>query len=110
MWHYKVHEGTTPCQTQLFLRNTYTFENPNDGPCNEVSEKSASCLRRLKNWFRTTMSQTKPNYLILLLIHKNKTDELKLIDIANQFFQGYENKEFNFGKLTANDFPKLLPI
>ena len=56
------------------------------------------------------MSQTKPNYLILLLIHKNKTDEIELIDIANQFFQGYENKEFNFGKLTANDFPKLLPI
>ena len=55
---------------------------------NAVSERSASCLRRLKNWLRTATSQERLNYLILLSVHKNKTDELKLTDIAKQFCQG----------------------
>ena len=77
---------------------------------NPVSKRSASCLRRLKNWLRSTMSQERLNYLMLLSIHKNKFDELKLIDIANQFCQGNRDNEFMFGKSTINDSSKLLPI
>ena len=76
---------------------------------NAVSESSASTLKLLKNWLLTTMSHERFNFLMLLLIHKNKTDELKLIDIANQFCQGNRDSEFTLGKFTTNDFSKLLP-
>ena len=33
-WHYKIHEEIVPFHTQLFLRNSYNFENLNDSPCN----------------------------------------------------------------------------
>ena len=56
------------------------------------------------------MSQESLNHLTLLSINKNKIEELKLIDIANQFCLGNQDREFTFGKFTTNDFPKLLPI
>ena len=49
------------------------------------------------------MSQERLNYLMLLSIHKNKTDELKLIDVANQFCQG--NRVW---KIHNKRFPKSI--
>ena len=38
---------------------------------NAVSERSASAMRRLKNWLRSTMSQERLNHCMLLSIHKD---------------------------------------
>ena len=71
-----------------------------------VSERSASQLRRVKTWLRTTMSQEGLNYLMLLLrttmsqerlnylmllsAHKEKTYELDLIKVAHDFLKEIE--------------------
>ena len=49
---------------------------------NAVSERSFSCLRRLKSYLRTTMSQSRLNNVMVLHVHKNLTDKLSLVDIG----------------------------
>ena len=45
---------------------------------NAVSERSPSSMPRIKNWLRTTVSQERLNYGMLLSIHKEKTVEVNL--------------------------------
>ena len=76
---------------------------------NVVSERSASQLRRVKTWLRTTMSQERLNYL-LLSTHKEKTDTLDLIKVANDFCEGNRDRFSSFGVFAEEDFLKLSPI
>ena len=46
---------------------------------NVVSERSASSLRRIKNWLRTSMMHGRLNHCMLLAMYKEKTDNLSLI-------------------------------
>ena len=55
---------------------------------NAVSERSFSCLRRLKSYLRFTMSQSRLNNVMVLHVHKNLTDKLSLVDIGNDFISG----------------------
>ena len=73
---------------------------------NAVSERSASQLRRVKTWLRTTMSQERLNYLMLLSTHKEKTDELDLIKVAHDFCEGNRDRFSSFGVFTE-DFPQF---
>ena len=41
---------------------------------NAVSERSFSCLRRLKSYLRATMSQSRLNNVMVLHVHENLTD------------------------------------
>ena len=50
-----------------------------------TAECSFSALRRLKTFLRSSMLQTTLNYVMLLHVHKEKTDELDLLQIANNF-------------------------
>ena len=45
---------------------------------NAVSEISASALRRIKMYLRTTMQQARLNSLMILHVHKERTDTLSL--------------------------------
>ncbi len=54
---------------------------------NASSERSFSALRRVKNYLRTTMTQERLNYLMLLHVHKEKTDELDLKKLLNEFVE-----------------------
>ena len=45
---------------------------------NATSERSFSALRCLKSYLRTTMSQEQLNFLMLLYVHKDRTDALDL--------------------------------
>ena len=45
---------------------------------NAVSERSTLALHRVKTYLRTTMGQSQLNHLIILPIHKERTDELSL--------------------------------
>ena len=49
-----------------------------------TSERSFSALRRVKTYLRATMKQDHLNYLMLLHVHKDKTDELDLKLLVNE--------------------------
>jgi predicted unusual protein kinase regulating ubiquinone biosynthesis (AarF/ABC1/UbiB family) len=49
---------------------------------NAVSQRSFSALKRLKTYLRSTMKQDRLNYLLLLHVHKNCTDELSLTSVG----------------------------
>lgn len=59
---------------------------------NAVSERGFSAMRRIKSFLRSTMSQQRLNHLMVLSVHKEKCDKLKLSEIANDFVSGNENR------------------
>ena len=52
---------------------------------NATSERCFSALRRLKTWLRATTVQQRINWCMLLHVHKDRTDQLTLPDIVNEF-------------------------
>ena len=52
---------------------------------NAVSERSASALRRVKTYLRSTMHQDRLNHLMIMHVHKAETDALKLESCVNEF-------------------------
>lgn len=52
---------------------------------NATTERSFSSLRRIKTYLRSTMKQKKLNGLMILHIHKESVDKLKLVNIAREF-------------------------
>ena len=50
---------------------------------NATSEHSFSALRRIKNYLRSTMSQSRLNHLMLLYYHQDLTDELNMKEVAS---------------------------
>ena len=50
-----------------------------------ADERSFSTARRLKSWLRSRMNQERFSNLTVLKIHKERTDRLSTIDIANEF-------------------------
>ena len=52
---------------------------------NAVSEQSFSAFCRLKTWLRSTTSQAQLNWSIILHIHKERTDRLPMLSVANFF-------------------------
>ena len=59
---------------------------------NAVSERSASTLRRIKNWLQTSMTQRKLNHCMLLAIYKEMRGKLSLIDVAGEFCFGSDER------------------
>ena len=52
---------------------------------NAISKRSFSALKRVKTYLRTTTIQRRLNYLMLLHVHKDKTDNIDLKEISNDF-------------------------
>ena len=52
---------------------------------NVTSERSFSAMRQVKTYLRSTMRQERPNNLMLLHVHNERTDLLKLAEITNEF-------------------------
>ena len=52
---------------------------------NAVSKRSASGVRRIKNYLRATMSQVHFNNLLVLHVHKDRTDKLNMKTCLNDF-------------------------
>ena len=65
---------------------------------NATSERSFSALRRVKNYLRSTMTQQRLNNLLVLHVHKDITNNLKLKDIAKEFVGESEHRQNIFGK------------
>ena len=74
---------------------------------NAVSERSASAIRRIKNWLRSTMSQERLNHCMLFSIHKEKTDEINLKNVTNVFCEANEKRRRTFGIFCDEDFLQL---
>ena len=74
---------------------------------NAVSERSFSALRRVKNYLRSSMTQERLNHLLLLHTHKQLTDSIDLIAVANEFVALSEHRLSLFGKFSDAD---ILPI
>lgn len=66
---------------------------------NATSERSFSCLRRLKTYLRNSMSQARLNNLMILNIHRDKTDSLDLKAVAREFISKSERRLAVFGKI-----------
>ena len=64
---------------------------------NATSERSFSALRRVKTYLRTTMTQNRLNHLMVLHVHKERTDSLDLMNIAREFVTGREGRLRMFG-------------
>ena len=62
-----------------------------------AGERCFSSDRRLKTWLRSMMTQTRFSNLRILNTHKQITDKLCLIDVANEFAALHENRKTNFG-------------
>ena len=67
-------------------------------------ERSFSTARRLKTWLRSTMTQIRFSNLTILHTHKERTDKLCLLDIANEFSGSNDNRKRNFGHFRESDF------
>jgi hypothetical protein len=71
-----------------------------------VSERSFSALKRVKSHLRTTTSENRLNSLLLLHVHKDRTDNLDLIAVANQFAAPTHRSDVFGGKFTPVDFSR----
>ena len=74
---------------------------------NAVIERSFSSLRRLKTYLRSTMGDKRLQNLMLLHIHKELTDSINLVDVANKVFEKCDKRKKMFGTFTDRDIDKV---
>jgi hypothetical protein len=68
---------------------------------NSTSERSFSTLQRIKTYIRSTMRQDRLNDLMILHVHKEKTDEINLQSVVRDFcFR--ENRQNIFWTIQIN--------
>ena len=61
-------------------------------------QRSFSAMRRVKTYLRSTMTQERLNNLMILHVHKEFTDALDLVQVANEFVRANESRLRSFGK------------
>lgn len=62
-----------------------------------TAERSFSALRRIKDYLRSTMTQARLNHLIVMHVHKERTDNLNIVDIAETFVSLNNRRSTFFG-------------
>ena len=62
-----------------------------------TAERSFSALRRIKDYLRSTMTQKRLNHLIIMHTHKDKTEDINMIDIAKTFICFNDRRRSFFG-------------
>ena len=67
---------------------------------NATSERSFSALRRAKSYLQSTMKQERLNNIMMLHVHKDRTDSLDLREVANEFVSYREQRKTVFGKFS----------
>ena len=65
---------------------------------NALSERSFSSLRRVKSYLRSTMTQARLNHAMVLHVHRDLTDNLSLVEVANDFVSKSEHRRTQFGR------------
>ena len=73
---------------------------------NSTSERSFSAMRRAKSYLQSTILQSRLNNIMMLHVHKDRTDKLNLIDVANDFVHGSSHRLELFGRFQEDDKQK----
>ena len=73
---------------------------------NAESERSFSAMRRVKNDLRSCMSEDRLNHLMLLHVHKHRTDALHIVKVANRFTAAAFGRD-TFGSFSALDLSRV---
>ena len=63
-----------------------------------AGERTFSVQRRVKSYVRSTMTNKRNNDLMILHIHKERTDKINLIEIVKQFVFSNDRRIHVFGK------------
>ena len=72
---------------------------------NAVGERSFSASRRGTTYLSSTTGDSRLNHRMMLHVHKDGTDALTLVDVANDFVG-----EKAIWKIFANDIPNKFSI
>ena len=64
---------------------------------NAVSERSFSAMKRIKSYLRSTMTNNRMNHLMIMHVHKDKTDKINMKHTANSFIGKTESRRKRFG-------------
>ena len=75
---------------------------------NAASERSFSALKRVKTYLRAITGDARLNHILVLHVHRDRTDKIDLMTAANEFVGQHENRKQLFGRFTANDMPRKL--
>ena len=59
----------------------------------------------MKTYLRSKTGDSILNHLMMLHVHKDRTDAPILVDVTNDFVGEKENRKQLFGKFYANDIP-----
>lgn len=70
---------------------------------NATRERSFSAMRRLKSYLRSRMHEARLNHLMVLHVHKSKTDSLNLIRVANNFVASAARRQTVLGTFSELD-------
>lgn len=70
---------------------------------NVTSERAFSAMRRAKSYLQSTIGQQRLNNIIVLRVHKKRTNKLDLITVANKFVNGSEIRLARFGCFDDTD-------
>ena len=62
-----------------------------------TAERTFSVLHRVKTFLRSTMGQPRLNHVLLLHIHRERTDNIDLFEIAKDFVSVNERRKNYFG-------------
>lgn len=62
-----------------------------------TAERTFSALRRVKNYLRSTMGQSRLNHFIVLHAHKQRTDDLDICEVAKDFASKNSRRQDYFG-------------
>ena len=77
---------------------------------NAVNERPFSALKRVNTYLRSTTGDSRLNHRVMLHVHKDRTDVLTLVDVANDFVGEKENRKQLCGKFSANDISNKFSI
>ena len=72
---------------------------------NAVRQRSFSAMTRVKRHFRSTISDCRLNHLMVLHVHKDRTDRLNMVEVANAFIKRNDSQHPKFG-LFGDGVPK----
>ena len=64
---------------------------------NAVSERSFSAMKRIKTYLRSTMTNNRMNHLMIMHVHKDKTDKIDMIQTAKSFIEKNDSRRKRFG-------------
>ena len=95
---HKCFQSLPPAQLSLLSQVSLLVKLITIMPAtNAVSERSASALRRVKTYLRSSMTQMRLNNMMVVHIHKTLTDTIDIKSILTEFSTANEERRRMFG-------------